>query len=288
MHYLLLVICILVSACTVPLTKTVNLPTTPALAPKPLPPVVASEQTQPLATVTPPLPPQAVPAPIDPPQTNHPLQFQTISLKGITLHLLTFDSSKYALHVADQQPGTKWTSARSATTALGGVAAINGGFFSPQGKPLGLVRSAGKSVGGWNTSSSLSSGVYQLSGGHAALKRNHSANRSSPELLQTGPFLLENSQPVNGLSTSTPAQRSLLLWDGKTHFAIAQTSSCTLAQLSSALTSLPSSFPAQFALNLDGGRSCDLYVNSTINGTPVQRGHWLKSQVRNYLVLKKK
>ena len=220
-------------------------------------------------------------------QTNHALKYQTITRNGIRIDILTFDSSQYHLEVADQAPGAKWTSAHAAMTAENGIAAINGGFFGTTGTPLGLVRADNQSTGEWNSSSSLTSGVYQFSSGQSTLLRNRSANRQSSELLQTGPFLLENSQIVSGLSTDNPAQRSLLLWDGGTHFAIAQTSSCTLANLAKALKALPSTLPKKTALNLDGGRSCDLYISNSAHSTPVQRGHWLKSQVRNYLVLVK-
>lgn len=220
--------------------------------------------------------------------TNHPLKYRSLVSKGISMHILTFDSSQYELKVADQQPGQKWTSAKAAMTSLKGVAAINAGFFDPNGKPLGYVRSNNSPAGAWNTSSSLTSGVYQLSNGVSSLKRNNVADRRAKELVQTGPFLLENSATVKGLSTKNSALRSLLLWDGGNHFAIVHTSSCTLANLSSALKALPSTLPKKFALNLDGGRSCDFHVSAQAHSSPIQRGHWLRNQVRNYLVVVKK
>ncbi len=278
----LLLLSLFVTSCAVPVVEnpaavTPANPVSLPKAPVPVSPAPRIPATAPTPVVAP-----------SPPKTNHPLNYHSLTVQGITLSILSFDSSQYQLKVADQEPGTIWTSARNATTALGGIAAINAGFFGTEGQPLGLVRSNSKTTGAWNGASSLTSGVYQLSGGIAALKRNRSANRKASELLQTGPFLLENAQPVGGLATTNPAQRSFLLWDGQNHFAIAQSSSCTLSQLSKALKSLPSHLPRKTALNLDGGRSCDLYISAAAHSAPIQRGHWLKSQVRNYLVLLKR
>ncbi len=219
-------------------------------------------------------------------QQDHPLHYQEVTSNGITFNIVSFDSTQYHLAVADQKPGEQWLSAKQASVTLNGVAAINGGFFNTDGKPLGAVRSAGKSSGVWNTASSLTSGVYQHDG-RPSLKRNSRTNKSSPELLQTGPFLVENGSVVSGLSDRRSAQRSLILWDGKNHWGIATTSACTLADLANAVKELPSGYPKKTALNLDGGRSCDLFVSTSVKNGGTQKSHWLKSAVRNYLVIVK-
>lgn len=280
-----------------PVTATVPAVTptvpSPAAAPIVLPntspqPVMAKPQVTRNTAI--PQVPVSLPAPVVlPPTAAYPLRYQEVNSQGITFHLVTFDTSEYTLKVADQPTlGGNWPSAKTAALNLGGVAAVNGGFFNADGSPLGLVRSQGKSAGSWNTSSSLTSGVYQYSQGRSQLLRNSSANRSATELLQTGPFLIENYGTVSGLSQKRVAQRSILLWDGKNHFALGITSSCTLGDLAPAIKALPSSLPRMTALNLDGGRSTDLYVSSKVSNGGTVKGHWLKSQVRNYLVLKKR
>lgn len=265
--------------------------TAPIILPSPTPaqPVVAKPQV--IRNTTIPSAPVTLPSPIvsPPSSTSHPLRYQEVNANGITFHLVTFDTSEYTLKVADQSTlGGNWPTAKTAALNLGGVAAVNGGFFNADGSPLGLVRSGGKSAGSWNTASSLASGVYQYSQGRCQLLRNRNANRSATELLQTGPFLVENHATVSGLSRKRVAQRSILLWDGGNHFALGITSSCTLGDLSPAIKALPSSIPQKTALNLDGGRSTDLYVSSKVSNGGTVKGHWLKSQVRNYLVLRKK
>lgn len=217
----------------------------------------------------------------------HTLRYDTLNINGITITLVSFDTRQYHLKLADQFPGEKWKSAKQACLAYGGIAAINGGFFSPEGLPLGLVKSGGKKSGVWNRASSLTSGVYQLANGQASLQRNKNASNEASELLQSGPVLLENGFSTKGLSSNNPALRSILLWDGEHHFAIAHTSACSLATLAKALKLMPSYLPHKDALNLDGGRSSDFFVGDKLKQPNIQKGHWLKSNVRNYLILKR-
>ncbi len=292
MKYLYILLCLLAASCSNSSNAVAPLPDTDSVTKIATPEASSSATTQPDQTAAPSdssvtdttqATTEALPEtePLQP----HALQYNSFTIEGITFNVLSFDTNEYHLKVADQTPGAKWDSAYTATSANKGLAAINGGFFTPLGTPLGLVHSAGKKSGEWNTDSSLTSGVYQFVNGSASLQRNHQADRNALELLQTGPFLLENSSPVKGLAKDTAAQRSLLLWDGANHFALAYTSSCSLDQLAQALTNLPTPLPRHTALNLDGGRSCDLYVSPAAHSASVQKGHWLRNQVRNYLVL---
>jgi len=237
-----------------------------------------------------PTPHTALAAVMDEPTTSHSheTRFLETSAGGLNFSILSYDSNAYYLALADQPVGQKWLTAKQACLALNGVAAINGGFFGADGQPLGLVRSNATSTGRWTTASSLTSGVYQYHYGKSSLRRASAADKNAQELLQAGPFLVENHNAVKGLASDRSAQRSILLWDGQHHFAIAQSSSATLSQLAQAIKRLPAHLPKKYALNLDGGRSCDLYISANILPTPVNKSHWLKSNVRNYLVLRKK
>lgn len=231
--------------------------------------VVASPEVKPAPQITP----------------RHALKYSEVVSNGVTFSIVSFDTRDHYLAITDQEPGARWVSAKSAAVAQKAIASINGGFFQVDGSPLGAVRQKKYKAGSWNTQSSLTSGVYQKTGSSMRLLRNKFANRSAETLLQTGPFLVENNKAVSGLSNKKTTNRSLLLSDGKNHFAFAMTSVCTLSSLSKAVLELPSHLPKKNALNLDGGRSCDLYVSEEINGGPVVKSHWLKNPVRNYLLL---
>ena len=81
------------------------------------------------------------------------------------MHLVAYDDRDMTLRVADQPngPGSRWITARDAAATYGGVAAINGGFFTPEGKPLGLLIETGTRRGHLNKSS-LGTGIYLSSG----------------------------------------------------------------------------------------------------------------------------
>lgn len=189
-------------------------------------------------------------------------------------------------------PGSQFPDATAAARSQNALAAINGGFFTPEGKPLGLVVSRGRAIGYWNTASSLGSGVWHESTtGHTAIHRRQklgkSATLASHEALQAGPVLIENSKAISGLSDRKSAARTLLLWDGNTRWWMGRSSSCTLAALASTLSrQSPAGWPVQTALNLDGGRSSELWISSRVPGGPISTRPLWNRPVRNFLVLK--
>lgn len=214
------------------------------------------------------------------------------TIRGIDFEGVAFDSRSHRLLVIDQPlgPGSAFASAQDVARAYGALAAINAGFFTPEGKPLGLVVTAGKRYGYWNSASSLGSGIFaESSGGQLSIQR-----RSSPagfagalELIQAGPMLVEDGRKVGGLDQEKLAVRSLLMTDGTHRWWIGKTSLCTLAALGDALSSSsPAAWPARHALNLDGGRSTDLFVSSQVPGGPFERRGILNRPVRNFLILK--
>jgi len=201
--------------------------------------------------------------------------------------VVTFDRRDFDLEVADQDGlAAQWSTAAEA--GAGSLAAINGGFFTPEGKPLGLVISKGDRAGSINRASSLGAGVFI--GGNERLISRKAYLASKPKalnLLQTGPRLVWNSRRIPGLQQGNDRPRSFLLWDGAEHFGIGYANSATLSSLASALSKQPlPGFKIHHALNLDGGRSSDLWVSPSVNGGGLTRRSWLNKEVRNYLVLK--
>jgi hypothetical protein len=214
-------------------------------------------------------------------------------VSGIQFEGVSFDSRRHGLVVADQAagPGSQYADARAAARAFRGLAAVNAGFFTPQGTPLGLVISAGKISGNWNTASSLGSGVwYHPPSGIMAISRREKLGRigaaSMDELIQAGPVLVENGQSVGGLDSTKSSARSMILWDGGTRWWIGCSSPCTLAALAQALSNgQPAVWPVRHALNLDGGRSSDLWISDSIAGGPLLRRPPWNRPVRNFLIL---
>ena len=226
------------------------------------------------------------------PQLILPLAYDSVSSQGITISAVCFDDRKFQLTVADQIDGcgSQWMDAQSAAMSCNGYAAINGGFFTPEGKPLGILVASGIKRGSLNQSS-LGAGIFISSKNKSAIvRREHyapsSVTHNVENLLQAGPILIEHGKPTIGLSDNNARPRSFIAWDGKHHWAIGHIDSSTLAAAARALseTSLIG-FKASAVLNLDGGRSSDLWAGPRVPGGEKTHRSFLNKPVRNYLVI---
>ena len=216
-----------------------------------------------------------------------------VTRNGVDLVFVVFDDREWRLEVADQAggPGSEWATAARAGRAEGAAAALNGGFFTPEGEPLGRVVDGGEERGRWNFSSALCSGVYGRKGAAMSLMR---ARRwgagGADDLLQGGPFLVEGGKVGGGLSREADRARSFVAWDGIHHWALGYTRSATLHELARTLAGQPLAargMRIESALNLDGGRSADLWVSEALKGGPRSERMWWNKAVRNFLVLKR-
>lgn len=262
----------------------------------------ACTPVQPSSLPSPPIEPavinQAQPQPIlkknIPAQAKFTTKLHKISQNGVNFNIVSFDSRDFNLEIADQPngPGSLWSDAATVAEKKNALAAINAGFFTPEGKPLGLVIDSGVKRGAYNPSS-LGNGIYYTNASGSKLKRSSSWKtilKTNPKhLLQAGPMLVHSGNSTKGLSTQNSRPRSFLATDAKNHWIIGHANSCTLSELGTALDNLKiDDFTIVSALNLDGGRSSDLWVSEKITNGPLTiRPFWNKS-VRNFLILKRK
>jgi hypothetical protein len=215
------------------------------------------------------------------------------TISGIEFEGVEFDARRQRLRVVDQAagPSSQFADAASAARAHAGHAAVNAGFFTPQGEPLGMVIQQGKKSGAWNSTSSLGSGIWSddPAAGPSIRRRETIAPavaKTQRELLQAGPMLISYGRAVSGLDPTKSSVRTLILWDGSSRWWIGRSSPCSLAALSQALASRsPTGWPIVQALNLDGGRSADLWVSASVAGSPLTRRAPWNRPVRNFLVL---
>ena len=132
--------------------------------------------------------------------------------------------------------------------------------------------------------SSLGGGLYLGGNSPALLRRERGA--SGPEVLQAGPFLVEGSKAIGGLSQKSSTARSFIAWDGGSGWVIARTGACSLEELARALAGAElGGVKVRSALNLDGGRSSDLWVSPAVSGGPISERPLWNKPVRNFLVL---
>jgi hypothetical protein len=217
----------------------------------------------------------------------------TRNLPEFNLEGVAFDSRTHRLRVIDQEdgPGTTFTDAAHAGTSRSALAAINAGFFTPEGEPLGLLVAAGKSAGSWNSATSIGSAIWHES--HSGTSRISRRNETNPatakqmrETLQSGPMLVDRGLAVSGLESDKTSARCFIAWDGGTRWFICRTSPCPLNSLAATLASgKHCGWTIHRAMNLDGGRSSDLWISSSVSGGPLtSRPPWNRP-VRNFLIL---
>jgi hypothetical protein len=221
------------------------------------------------------------------------LEFTKSRNAGTLLQGVAFDAREYRMRVVDQKngPGSEFADAEAAARALGGIAAVNAGFFTPEGDPLGLVISEGAETGSWNSASSLGSALWQEDrlGELSIIRRSAEAKANATctrNLLQAGPLLIEHGQVVGGLENRKTSARTLVLWDGGQRWWVGCASPVTLAELAAALVQKPPvTWKPRIALNVDGGRSSELWVDPSLAGTEVTTRLPWNRPVRNFFVV---
>ena len=285
---LILSLIALLGACSVTIPNA--RPPAPTLPLVPRADPVALSAPAPISTSTPSeIVPKDPPPPIilkATPPHSHPLKVSSASLNGTTFTALTFDGRDYFLKVIDQKEGPGTEFARAEFAGRGSLAAINGGFFNPDGSPLGLVITDGQSRGVFNASSFLGTGIID---GENTILSHRTNYRKSSELLQSGPRLVWNQERLTGLSKSKERPRSFVIWDGINHFGIGHADRATLQGLANNLQAQPfEGFHIKYAINLDGGTSCDLWVSNQISGGGFTKSSLFRKKARNYLALRKR
>ena len=138
------------------------------------------------------------------------------------------------------------------------LAGVNGGYFSPDFAPIGLLITDGNVVAPLQRAR-LITGVLSASthGVQIARVREFSQQRKVNAAVQCGPFLVDLGQRTRGLDNSRSARRTFAAMDGSDRAALGFCSEITLLELAKILATeqLAEDFKILRALNLDGGSS---------------------------------
>lgn len=169
------------------------------------------------------------------------------------------------------------------------LAGVNGGYFRPDGRPMGLVVSQRKTIHAQEMAPRLLSGFVVVAENKLQLVHvGEKMPTGVEEVLQAGPFLINHEAPVVGLETKRMARRTFIAADGHGSWMIGIISPVTLAEAARLLqVAAPRFFgerPIQRALNLDGGSSSAFWVN--LSPEPFSQSEL--GTVRNFLGLKQK
>lgn len=198
------------------------------------------------------------------------------------VHVVGFQPQTHRLRVIDQ--GLEGGASLSETMArTNGLAGINGGYFHPDRKPLGLVIAGGVPVHAQEKARLLSGLVLVAGNGGMRLARPTEPRPKTPEVdaLQAGPFLVDGGVAVPGLEATRRARRSIVLVEASGRWALVATSRLTLAEAAALLAARTPKVVR--ALNLDGGSSTALWARGT-GATPAVDLREFGS-VRNFLAI---
>ena len=188
----------------------------------------------------------------------------TTSLLGAGLHVFRFDLQHYKLQLAFNNPDEQQVSTvMQLAKANAAVIGINGGFFTPDIKPLGLRISNGLVRNPLHNTSWL--GIFFTRNDHAfiASPKTFHADKNINFAVQSGPRLLVNGQiPV--LKSGMDDRSALgITRSGRIILLVSQNFPLSTTELAKIMQTPvdQGGLNCMDALNLDGGSSSQLYAN---------------------------
>jgi exopolysaccharide biosynthesis protein len=159
---------------------------------------------------------------------------------------------------------------------------VNGGFFTPQFTPMGLMIADGNPTGTWQSNKLLTGAVVVRHSPQLLWNSEVRESRNARDLIQAGPRLVDSGRPVASLERSKHVPRTFIATDGSHRWIFGLARHTSLGELAEILATpeLLPGFKIHRALNLDGGRSSAIYYR-TADGREQSAPGW--NTVRNYL-----
>lgn len=173
-----------------------------------------------------------------------------------SLELAVFSTKSCRLRVIDQ-PNEPRVDLEETIGRGNFLAAVNGGYFDPDYKPIGLLIVDGTIVAPLQKARLLS-GVLSASAKKVQISRvaEFSMAQKPDTAVECGPMVVDLGKPVRGLESTRAARRTFAAVGAGDKAALGFCSDVTLADLSNILASISiPDFKIQRALNLDGGSS---------------------------------
>jgi hypothetical protein len=173
-----------------------------------------------------------------------------------SLELAVFSTKSCRLRIIDQ-PTEPRVDLEEIVGRGNFLAAVNGGYFDPDYKPIGLLIVDGTMIAPLQKARLLS-GVLSASAKKVQISRvaEFSMAQKPDAAVECGPMIVDLGKSVRGLESTRAARRTFVAVGGGDKAALGFCSDVTLADLSNILAtiSIPD-FKIQRALNLDGGSS---------------------------------
>ncbi len=200
-----------------------------------------------------------------------------------TLRAFRFDTRRFQFRVVDDAEAAL-AGASAAAARVRGVAAVNGGYFDTDFRPMGLRAAAGAITQGPARSRLMTGMLVQTASKPLLLRTGeYRPGRNTLEAIQCGPYLVDQGRAVAGLEKTRRARRTVVVAGPDTTWALVMLESPTLAGAAEVLATpgaIPG-LPVRRALNLDGGKSTAFYA-ATAGGPEEVTGF---ARVRDYLAV---
>jgi hypothetical protein len=175
--------------------------------------------------------------------------------ESAVVELAIFSSKSCTLRVIDNPTGESSPDIMSREKCAAGV---NGGYFSADFTPIGLLISDGRMIAPLQRARLISGVLSASARGVRILRvREFSPREKIDAAVQCGPFLVDHYERVRGLDDSSAARRTFAATAMNDRALLAVCSEISLAELATILTTtrLADDLKIQRALNLDGGSS---------------------------------
>ena len=206
------------------------------------------------------------------PSAAHGLEHRYLVLEDsesgdrVSMELAVFSTKSLKLRVIDQaaEPRFELDEVMRREKCLAGV---NGGYFDPDYKPIGLLVMDGKTVAPLQRARLLT-GVLVSSAGKIQIIRvgEFSPKQKIDAAVECGPMIVDLAKPVRGLEATRGARRTFAAVIPGDRAVLGFCSDVTLAELARILSTPVGDLKFQRALNLDGGSSSAFWF-ARRNGT---------------------
>ena len=173
-----------------------------------------------------------------------------------SLELAVFSTKSCRLRIIDQ-PNEPRVDLEEVMGRGNFLAGVNGGYFDPDYKPIGLLIVDGTMIAPLQKARLLS-GVLSASVKKVQISRvaEFSIAQKPEAAVESGPMIVDLGKSVRGLESTRGARRTFAAVGAGDKAALGFCSDVTLADLSNILASISiPDFKIQRALNLDGGSS---------------------------------
>jgi len=175
--------------------------------------------------------------------------------ESAVVDLAIFSAKSCTLRVIDNPTGETLSDTMPREKCAAGV---NGGYFSSDFAPIGLLISGGRMIAPLQRARLITGVLSASARGVQILRvREFSRREKITAAVQCGPFLVDHYELVRGLDDSTAARRTFAATVTNDRALLGICSEISLAELAAILTTtrLTDDLKIQRALNLDGGSS---------------------------------